>query len=79
MNDAQMAGTGAVGYCDPDDWPRGKSVQRLNAGYVPARSVPRHRARDGLEGNRDGGKLRSPSGHGIVHGVEHFVQKRILH
>ena len=30
----------------------------------------RHRARDGLEGNRDGRKLRSPSGDGTVHGVE---------
>ena len=26
--------------------------------------------RDGLEGKRDGRKLRSPLGHGIVHGVE---------
>ena len=29
-----------------------------------------HRTRDGLEGNRDGGKLRSPSGDRIVHGLE---------
>ena len=55
---------------NPDDWSRGQSVQRLNAGHVPARGIPRHRARDGLEGKRDGRKLRSPFGHRIVHGLE---------
>ncbi len=29
----------------PDDWPRGKSVRRLNAGHLSARSVSLHRAR----------------------------------
>ncbi|MDP6677194.1 MAG: hypothetical protein QGI29_06480 [Pirellulales bacterium] len=70
LNDAQMAGSGAVGYCDPDAWSRGQPIQRLNAGHLSARGVPRHRARDGLEGNRDGRKLRSPSGDRIVHGLE---------
>ena len=55
---------------NPDAWSRGQSVQRLNAGHLSARGVPRHRARDGLEGNRDGRKLRSPSGDRIVHGLE---------
>jgi len=31
-------------------------------------------SRDGLEENRDGRKLRSPSGHGIVHGLEQQPQ-----
>ena len=55
---------------NPDDWPRGKSVRRFNAGYVSARSVPLHRARDGLEGNWDGRKLRSSVGDGTMDGVE---------
>ena len=55
---------------NPDAWSRGQSVQRLNAGHLSARGVPRHRARDGLEGNRDGRKLRSTLGDRIVHGLE---------
>ena len=55
---------------NPDDRSRGQSVQRFNAGHLSARGVPRHRARDGLEGKRDGRKLRSPSGDRIVHGLE---------
>jgi hypothetical protein len=70
MNDAQMAGTGTVGFCDPEDWTRGSSAQRFNPGYVSARSIPFHRAREGLEGNRDGRKLRSPLGDRIVCGLE---------
>ena len=58
MNDAQMAGTGAVSFCD--------SIQDT----VSARGVPRHRACDGLERNRDGRKLHSPFGDRIVHGLE---------
>ena len=55
---------------NPDDWPRGKSVQRRTARHVPARGASCHLPRDGSEGNREGRELRSPLGNRIVHGLE---------
>ena len=55
---------------NPDDWSRGQSIQRFNAGHLSARGIPRHCSRDGLEGKRDGRKLRSPFGDRVVHSLE---------
>jgi hypothetical protein len=73
MNDAQMAGTGAVGYCDPETQTIGlvgsQSDDSMQDTFLHEVFHAIVHVMD-LEGDRDGRKLRSPLGDGTVHGVE---------
>ena len=50
-------------------WPSATPTPGFIVGHIPSRGIPRHLQHDGVEGHGEGRKLRSPLGHGIVHGL----------